>query len=244
MGYAPALAVLALCAALTGCGKGSPAELPPAAAAAVILATPSANPAGFYDIPYDHYEEAALQTGIAPSAVMREEGFSAGLADLCDNSQGDFESQLAGMRSDASSADDPANTLNQRLNEVDLRISLACQRRMTDWLAARGILDPSDDPNPTDDDSAGYAEAPPEGDEPTDTPEPDPVDGGDAGGEETDSGDPAETGISSVHVDDEETGSGTDASDEGDSGDSDTASSSETASPSSDAAYHDTSGWE
>lgn len=139
MGVRQAAAVLALGAALTACGNSPGPDLPPAAAAQV-LSTPT--PTAFTDVPYDHYEEAALQTGIAPSAVVAEAGFSAGLADLCDNSPDEYTALADRMRTDASASEDPTNTLDQGLDEVDLRVGLACRARMADWMTARRTAQP------------------------------------------------------------------------------------------------------
>ena len=105
-----------------------------------------------------------------------------------------------------------------------------------DWMAARGTLDPSDDPYSFDDGTEGYAEAPVDGDGVTDGSQPGDTDGSeDADSDGTDpdgtgtggteSASYTETGTSSVRLDDPDGPS-------------------ETESPSSDAAYHDTSAWE
>jgi hypothetical protein len=140
MGVRRAAAVLTLGAALTGCGNGTGPDIPPAAAAEQVVATPP--PAAFTDVPYDHYEEAALQTGIAPSAVVKEEGFAAGLADLCDNTPAEYSAMADRMRAEASASEDPTNALDQRLDEVDLRVGLACRSRMADWMSARRAAQP------------------------------------------------------------------------------------------------------
>lgn len=139
MGVRQAAAVLAVGAALTACGNSAGPDLPPAAAAQ-ILSTPA--PAGFTDVPYDHYEEAALQTGIAPSVVVQEAGFSAGLVDLCDNTPDEYTALADRLRAAASASEDPTNALDQGLDEVDLRVGLACRGRMADWMTARRAAQP------------------------------------------------------------------------------------------------------
>lgn len=226
----PAVGVLVLCALLTGCGKGGDADLPRAAAAEVV-ATASADPNGFVNVGYGDYSEAAFQTGISPAAVSRQDGFSAGLADLCDNSPADFTDLVQRMRADAARTEDPANFLKQRFDEVDLRVDMACRHRMSDWIAARGTVEssgsaeglyPTVTPGPEDtsdpaqwdddysEDGTGTSSVHMEPDGSSSEPSP----AGDDGGESTDEADTDSSDTDDTDTDDTE-GSDSDSSDTG-----------------------------
>lgn len=145
-----AAAAVVLSAALAGCGGGKSGQ-EGAGVTQSATPTPSADPYASSYVPYPAYAEAARQTGILPDVVQRELGFHDGIKALCRSKPEDFTKLLAEMRSTAATKDEPVATLRAMLDEVSLRLGLACPRRMSDWIAARGdSADPVDDLEPTE----------------------------------------------------------------------------------------------
>lgn len=174
--FAIAAAAVALSAALAGCGgsKGDPGGVTQSA-----TPTPSADPYAFSYVPYPSYSEAARQTGILPDVVQRELGFHAGIAKLCRSTSGDLTMLLDELRTASARKDEPVGTLRAMIDEVSLRMGLACPKRMSDWIGARG-----DSANPTDDIEPTEAPEPVVTESPTGTPD-DPTSWSDSGGSST-----------------------------------------------------------
>ncbi len=139
-----AAATAALCAALSGCGGKSAdaADLP----APTPSATVSSDPFAFNLVPYLEYSDAARQTGIRPDLVAREFGFNDGLGTLCRATPADLTTLLATLKTAASSEDNAGYAVQAMIDEVSLRIDMACPQRMSDWIAAGGGSEhPGDD---------------------------------------------------------------------------------------------------
>lgn len=147
--FAIAAAAVALSAALTGCGGAS--KDGPGASTPTPSATASADPFAFEYVPYPTYKEAARQTGLRPDVVKSELGFQTGIATLCRSLPADFTNLLDELRKDSSAKDEPGYTLQAMIDEVSLRLGLACKKRMSDWIAAGGgTATPTEEPDPVE----------------------------------------------------------------------------------------------
>lgn len=144
--FAIAAAAVAISAALTGCGGSNGAN--DADSTPSATPTPSADPYAFSYVPYPSYKEAARQTGLRPDVVKRELGFQTGIAALCRSLPADFTILLDELRKESSTKDEPGNTLQAMIDEVSLRLGLACKTRMSDWISAGGgTATPTEDPD-------------------------------------------------------------------------------------------------
>jgi hypothetical protein len=126
-------------AGLSGCGH-PPLSGTPAQAAVTPSAAPDAaavDPYAFNDVPYPDYREAAQQLSIPTGLLVPSTGFTEALSTLCRSTPGDFSKLVNDQRSKAGSDSDGASTLQSLADEVQLRLSLSCPQRMTDWAAAR-----------------------------------------------------------------------------------------------------------
>jgi len=140
---------------LSGCGhpalSGSSAQ-----AAVTPSATPdttSDDPYAFKDVPYQDYRQAAEQLSIPYGLLVPSAGFTEALSTLCRSTPADFTRMVTEQRSKAGTNSDGASTLQSMADEVQLRLSLSCPQRMTDWAAARADdqnnADADDTPSPT-----------------------------------------------------------------------------------------------
>jgi hypothetical protein len=179
-----AAAAVMLSAALAGCGGGKGNG--PGGGANVTQSatpTPSTDPYGFTYVPYGDYAEAARQTGILPDVVKPEYGFHAGIAALCRRTPEDLTKLLDELRSASARKEAPGYALRGMVDEVSLRLGLACPRRMSDWIAAGGGgAEPTEEPDPTE------TPQPSASDEPTGSPDSGSSDSGSSDSGSSDSG--------------------------------------------------------
>lgn len=146
--FAIAAAAVALSAALAGCGGSKDGT---AANAPTATPTASIDPFAFEYVPYPTYKEAARQTGLRPDVVKGEYGFQAGIATLCRSLPADYTNLLDEIRKEASTKDEPGNTQQAMIDEVSLRLGLACSKRMSDWIeAGGGSAAPTEEPEPVE----------------------------------------------------------------------------------------------
>jgi hypothetical protein len=135
---AVAVGITAL-AGLSGCGH-PPLSGASAQAAVSPSAAPDAtamDPYAFKDVPYQDYRQAAEQLSIPFGLLVPPAGFTEALSTLCRSTPDDFTKLVNDQRSRAGSDSDGASTLQSLADEVQLRLSLSCPQRMTDWAASR-----------------------------------------------------------------------------------------------------------
>ena len=129
-------AAAAFCAALSGCGgTNADAADPPSPTPS---ATQSSDPYAFSRVSYLDYSDAARQTGIRPDLVAREFGFNDGIGTLCRSTPIDLTALLATLKTAAASEDNAGYGIQAMIDEVSLRIDMACPQRMSDWIAVGG----------------------------------------------------------------------------------------------------------
>lgn len=133
------LAAVAALAGLAGCGHTPLAGTPAEAASKQTPAPDSTavDPYAFKDVPYADYREAAQQLSIPTGLLIPATGFSEALSTLCHSSPDDFGKLVTAQRTEAGSDSNGASTLQSLADEVQLRLSLSCPQRMSDWAAAR-----------------------------------------------------------------------------------------------------------
>jgi hypothetical protein len=130
---------LTVLAGLSGCGhpalSGTPAQA--AVTPSPTADTTAVDPYAFKEVPYADYREAARQLSIPIGLLVSSTGFTEALSTLCRSSPDDFTKLVNQQRAKAGSDSNGASTLQSLADEVQLRLSLSCPQRMTDWAAAR-----------------------------------------------------------------------------------------------------------
>jgi hypothetical protein len=126
-------------AGLSGCGH-PPLSGASAQAAVSPSAAPDAtamDPYAFKEVPYQDYREAAEQLSIPFGLLVPPTGFTEALSTLCRSTPDDFTKLVNEQRGRAGSDSDGASILQSLADEVQLRLSLSCPQRMTDWATSR-----------------------------------------------------------------------------------------------------------
>jgi hypothetical protein len=133
---------LAVLFGVSACGAAEEAAAPPAPQ---VQVQPSpTDPFAWKDVRYQEYRTAALQVPISTELLVQPAELTASLETLCRTDAAGFAALLAAHETRAKEAGD--NDLEKHLgDEVALRLGMACDQRMGDWLTARRDADPAQD---------------------------------------------------------------------------------------------------